>query len=95
MNDLSTAGNMYRGGLSGSEIRTGLSRRSGGLWSGSFVYRLIEMPANDLGSLRPGIKTRISTLPSVFSVDNVLLIGVLLGGQVGMWPSPLGRPSAG
>ena len=38
INDRSTAGNMYLGGVSGNEIRTGLSRRSGGRWSGRRVY---------------------------------------------------------
>ena len=38
MNDLSTDGKMYRGGCSGSEMRTGLSRRNGGRWLGSFAY---------------------------------------------------------
>lgn len=88
MKDRSTAGKMYRGGLFGKEIRTGLSRLRGGLWSGSFVYRLIGVPEKDLGSLRPGKKTRISTLPSVFSVDRVLLIVVALDGHVGICPFP-------
>lgn len=95
MKDRSTAGKMYRGGLFGKEIRTGLSRRRGGRWSGSFVYRLMGIPEKSLGSFSPGKKTRTSTLPRVFSVESVLLIGVSLGRQVGMWPSPLGSPSTG
>jgi hypothetical protein len=38
MNDRSTAGNIYLGGVSGNEILTGLSRRRGGRWSGRRVY---------------------------------------------------------
>ena len=41
MYDLVTSGNMYRGGLSGSDILTGLSRRKGGRWEGKAVYCFI------------------------------------------------------
>ena len=61
MNERSTAGNMYRGALSGSEMRTGLSRRSGGRWSGSFVYCRTNVLPYVTASFMPGICMRTTT----------------------------------
>lgn len=46
-----------------------------------------------IGFFSGGKKTRTCTVPSVFSVAMVRLIGVRLGGQVGMPPDVLGGPS--
>lgn len=93
MKDLSIAGNMYRGGASGSDIRTGLSRRRGGRWSGSFVYCFTATPENTTGVFIGGKNTRICTLAMCFSVDIVRLMGVGFCGHVGIMPFPFGGPS--
>lgn len=93
MKDRSIAGNMYLGGAFGSDMRTGLSRRRGGRWSGSFVYCFTGWPGNTTGVFIGGKKTLICTLPRCFSVDMVRLIGVGFCGHVGIIPFPLGGPS--
>ena len=69
MKDRSVAGKMYRGGCSGSEIRTGLSLRRGGRWSGSFVCFLCGTSENVMGPFMPGRETRICTFARCFVVE--------------------------
>lgn len=94
MNDRSVAGKMYFGGWSGREMRTGLSRRRGGRWSGSLVYCFTCKPRTTMGSFNGGKKTRTCAFPICFSVDSVRLIGVGFVGQTGIRPVPLGGPSS-
>lgn len=94
MNDRSTAGKMYRGWLLGRDIRTGLSRRRGGRWSGSLVYCITCSPGTTTGAFIGGKKTLTCALPTCFSVDSVRLIGVGLGAHTGIFPLPFGGPSS-
>lgn len=52
------------------KTRTGLSRRNGGRWLGSFVYRFTGTSRNVLGFIIPGSDNIITTLPSSCVVEN-------------------------
>ena len=93
MKDRSTAGKMYRGGWSGRDIRTGLSRRIGGRWSGSLVYNFTCSPGTTTGAFIQGKKTLTCALPTCFVASMLRLIGVGLDAHMGICPLPFGGPS--
>lgn len=71
MKDLSADGKLYFGAWPGNDILTGLSRRRGGRWFGSFVYCLTGTPENTIGSFNPEMTTLICTFAMCFVVENV------------------------
>ena len=62
MNDRSTVGKIYRGADGGSEMRTGLSRRSGGRCFGKRVCDLMGTFWKVIGAFMLGRRTRTTAL---------------------------------
>lgn len=79
MKDRSVEGKMYLGGWPGSEMRTGLSRRSGGRCWGSRVCCLFGTVEYGIGWAMPGMKTTTGTFPIRVVLENDLLGGDDLG----------------
>ena len=75
MKDRSIDGKIYRIGISGKDIRTGLSRRSGGRWWGSRVCWLTGTAEKTMGSVIPSSKIRICTFPILAVLENDRLGG--------------------
>lgn len=64
------------------EMRTGLSRRSGGRCVGSKVCCFLTSPGTARRSAMPGSETLTVTLPSTVENENSLLGAALGGGAV-------------
>lgn len=79
MNDRSVAGKMYLGDCPGRDIRTGLSRRSGGRCCGRRVYCRLGTEPNETGCVIPGRNTTTGTFPIRTVVEKDRLGGVVLG----------------
>ena len=67
-------------GISGMEIRTGLSLRSGGRWWGSRVCELAGTPEKTIGSDIPVRNMRTCIFPIRVVFENDLFGGRVLGG---------------
>jgi hypothetical protein len=85
MKERSTDGNMYLGGRLGREIRTGLSRLSGGLWYGSLVYRCTGTSAKAMGLFMPGKSTRTCIFPRSWVVEKERIGGDDFGMETLGW----------
>lgn len=70
---------MYRGGLPGNDILTGLSRRRGGRCSGSRVCCFLGTAEYGIAFVIPGRKTITETLPTSTVLEKERLGGDDLG----------------
>ncbi len=81
MNDRSVDGKMYRMGMSGKDMRTGLSRRSGGRWWGRRVCLFKGTDENIFGSTILPKKTRTCIFPTWVDPENDRLGGCVFVGD--------------
>ena len=69
MNDRSVDGKMWRIGMSGIDIRTGLSLRRGGRWCGNLVCEFRATPENTFASDIPCKKILTCISPSLVLLE--------------------------